>query len=173
MKRTVLIASFLPSGKQIDHGYIMMGKKCPAKLAWNFLKMIRIAKIHLLLVQQTSAVVDHERSNVHTKSADVINARDQTPSETMNSEAGKALKKLKSSEIHRLTYLFRNAHAVAKQNRPLSDYKWLCDIDRAKGLDLGQTYLTEHAVRSFVQSIAKVERKATEVLIGDSFFFPL
>jgi hypothetical protein len=53
----------------------------------------------------------------------------------MVSEAGKTLKLLKSSEVHRLAFLFRNAHAIAKQNRPLTDYKWLCQVDKSKGLD--------------------------------------
>ena len=60
------------------------------------------------------------------------------------SEAGKTLKLLKSSEVHRLAYLLKNAHVIAKQNRPLTDYKWLCQVDKSKGLDIGNTYQTEH-----------------------------
>ena len=76
----------------------------------------------------------------------------------MVSEAGKTLKLLKSSEVHRLAYLFRNAHTIAKQNRPLTDYKWLCQVDKSKGLDIGNTYQTEHAARDFIGCIAKYER---------------
>jgi hypothetical protein len=54
----------------------------------------------------------------------------------MVSEAGKTLKLLKSSEVHRLAFLFRNAHAIGKQNRPLTDYKWLCQVEKSKGLDI-------------------------------------
>jgi hypothetical protein len=49
-----------------------------------------------------------------------------------------------------LAYLFRNAHAIAKQNRPLTDYKWLCQVDKSKGLDIGNTYQTEHMAREYV-----------------------
>lgn len=71
------------------------GEKMSCKTCVEFFKNDKDCKNPFVIGTtnfRTSAVVDHERSNVHTKSADVINARDQTPSETMNSEAGKALK---------------------------------------------------------------------------------
>jgi hypothetical protein len=54
-----------------------------------------------------------------------LSAKRKSTTEKMVSEAEKTvtLKLLKSSEVHRLAYLFRNAHATAKQNRPLTDYK--------------------------------------------------
>ena len=90
----------------------------------------------------------------------------------MVSEAGKTLKLLKSSEVHRLAYLLKNAHAIAKQNRPLTDYKWLCQVAKFKGLDIGNTYQTDHAARDSIDCIAKYER----VFNGDAkyvvaFFF--
>ena len=48
-----------------------------------------------------------------------LSAKGKSTNEKMVSEAGKSLKLLKSSEVHRLAYLFRNAHDIAKQNRPL------------------------------------------------------
>ena len=47
-----------------------------------------------------------------------LSAKGKSTTEKMVSDAGKTLKLLKSSEAHRLAYLFRNAHAIAKQNRP-------------------------------------------------------
>ena len=87
-----------------------------------------------------------------------LSAKGKSTTEKMVSEAGKTLKLLKFSEVHRLAYLFRNAHAIAKQNRPLTDYKWLCQVDKSKGLDIGNTYQTEHAARDFIGCIAKYER---------------
>lgn len=75
----------------------------------------------------------------------------------MQSSAGKALRQLKAAERHRLAFLFRNVHAVAKNNRPLSDYTWLCHIDQAKGLDIGQSYLNQKAALVFLSSIADAE----------------
>ena len=48
-----------------------------------------------------------------------LSAKGKLTTEKMVSEAGKTLKLLKSSEVHSLAYLFRNAHSIAKQNRPL------------------------------------------------------
>ena len=72
----------------------------------------------------------------------VLSGKGKSTTEKMVSEAGKTLKLLKSSEVHRLAYLFRNVHAIAKQNRPITDYKWLCQVDKSKGLDIGNTYQT-------------------------------
>jgi hypothetical protein len=73
-----------------------------------------------------------------------LSAKGKSTTEKMVSEAGKTVELLKSSEVHRLAYLFRNAHVIAKQNRPLTDYKWLCQVD------IGNTYQTEHAAREYV-----------------------
>jgi hypothetical protein len=52
----------------------------------------------------------------------------------MVSEAGKTLKLLKSSEVHKLAYLLKNAHAIAKQNRPLTDLNGCAKLTNPKGL---------------------------------------
>ena len=65
---------------------------------------------------------------------------------------------LKASERSRLVHLLRNAHAVAKNNRPLSDYTWLCEIDRAKQLDIGSTYINEKVATVLIRSIAQTEQ---------------
>jgi hypothetical protein len=86
-----------------------------------------------------------------------LSAKGKSTTEKMVSDAGKTLKLLKSSEAHRLAYLFRNAHAIAKQNRPLTDYKWLCQVDKSKWLDISNTYQTEHVAHDFIGCIAKYE----------------
>ena len=88
-------------------------------------------------------------------------------------EAGKTVELIKSSEVHRLAYLFRNAHVTAKQNKPLTDYKWLCQGDKSKGLDIGNTYQTEHAARDFIGCRAKYERDTTVTLLKESLFISL
>ena len=82
-------------------------------------------------------------------------------------ETGKTVELLKSSEVHRLAYLFRNAHVTAKQNKPLTDYKWLCQVDKSKGLDIGNTYQTELAARDFIGCRAKYERDTTVTLLKE------
>ena len=56
--------------------------------------------------------------------------------------------------------MFRNAHAVSKQNRPISDFIWLAKLDKVKGIDPGEsgTYLNGKACLNFIQCIADSER---------------
>jgi len=79
-----------------------------------------------------------------------LSAKGKSTTEKMVSEAGKTSKLLKSSEIRRLAYLFRN--------RPLTDYIWLCQLDKSKGLDIGNIYQAEDTARDFNGCIAKYER---------------
>ena len=64
----------------------------------------------------------------------------------MVSEAGKTLKLLKSSEVHRLAYLFRNAHAIAKQNRLAIN--GCAKLTNTKGLTL--VILTKQSMRLMI-----------------------
>lgn len=71
-----------------------------------------------------SAIVDDERSLSHLKVASAFHASKRSNTEILTTtEAGKSLQALKQNERERLNTLFRNAHAVIKHDRPLSDYK--------------------------------------------------
>jgi hypothetical protein len=98
-------------------------------------------------------------------------SKSRTVAEKMNSDAGKSLKILKQAERHKVAYLFRNSHAVAKQNRPISDYKWLCKVDQAKKLDIGNTYVNDKAAVDFISCIAQCEKEKTVHILNDSSFF--
>lgn len=77
-----------------------------------------------------SAIVDHERSVSHLKEASAFYASKRSNTEIFTTtEAGKSLQALKQNDRERLNTLFRNAHAVMKHDRPLSDYKWLCSLE--------------------------------------------
>ena len=54
----------------------------------------------------------------------------------------------------KLRLLFRNAHAVAKHKKSISDYNWLCHLDEAKGLTLGRTYPNINDCTTFIKYIA-------------------
>jgi hypothetical protein len=79
----------------------------------------------------------------------------------------------KTAEKARLMYLFRNAHAVMKYNRPISDYTWLCMLDRTKEFDIGQTYLNNKAALEFIKEIAAVESNTTVKILQNSNIFSI
>lgn len=51
----------------------------------------------------------------------------------------------------------RTCHALIKNNRPLSDCTWICDLDKMKGYDLGRTYRNINSAKVFIQCIADFE----------------
>ena len=119
-----------------------------------------------------STIIDHETSKGHITAVEKTDVQKYKCVEVvMQSNAGQALKKLKAAERHKLAFLFRNAHAIAKNNRPLSDYAWLCEIDKAKGIDIGQTYMNGKAALDFLSSIADAERDETKKMLSDAKFY--
>ena len=121
--------------------------------------------------RRVSAVTDHETSKYHLQAVERTSAKQSTDKEVKKSNAGKALNMLQQANPHRMAYLFRNEHAVAKQNKPLTDYKWLCDVDGAKGLDVGDTYMNEKAALSFLNCISETEKKKTAEILKQAKFF--
>ena len=70
--------------------------------------------------------------------------------EIAKSAAGQSLIKLNRYQKPRLMAMVRNAHALAKYNRPIKDFVWLCELDRAKGTDVGDTYVNQQKGREFI-----------------------
>ena len=118
-----------------------------------------------------STVTDHEKTNTHVKASQAVKASTSSKVEVSQSVAGRAMQKIKSADKQRVTYLMRNAHAVAKQNRPLTDYTWLAKLDKAKGLEIGHTYLNEKGALRFIECIADTTRKSIHDLLKAAPFF--
>ena len=58
------------------------------------------------------------------------------------SAAEKAMNSLTKAQNDKLLLLFRNAHALAKKARPYTEFTYLTQLDKAKGLNIGNQYLT-------------------------------
>ena len=67
--------------------------------------------------------------------------------------------KMSSYQATKMSILFRNAHALAKQARPFTDYTWMCTLDKKKGLKIGKTYNNRKQAQKFIGYIADVERQ--------------
>jgi len=118
-----------------------------------------------------STIADHESSRIHIKASEFVKSKNMPDNEIMNSEAGKAVSQLKAAETSRLSILFRNAHSVCKNNRPLTDFIWLCQLDKVKGLDIAETCMNEKAATNFIKYIGISEREQTISLLEKSLFF--
>ena len=91
-----------------------------------------------------------------------------SPSEEAKTDVWGALSLPKAAERHRLFNLLHSAHAVANYNRPLPDFVWLWQLDQAKGIYVGTTYLNNKAALHFVHLIASVESHKSSMVCSES-----
>ncbi|XP_014675266.1 PREDICTED: zinc finger protein 862-like [Priapulus caudatus] len=108
----------------------------------------------------TSAKVDtlncHESSNIHTRSVDIMAGRHRIIT-GVPTEAQKSIESLNKAIFDKLLLLFRTVHALSRAGRPYSDFVWMAQLDQAKGLDTGSTYLNSNSAKEFAKYIAKAE----------------
>lgn len=95
----------------------------------------------------------HDGSDAHKRSVEL-----KLASEADKSQASTILVSLNKNISERLNILFRNAHFIAKEARPYRDYVVISQLDKAKGLDVGETYLNDESASNFVQAIAETVR---------------
>ena len=80
-------------------------------------------------------------------------------------------KKIYIKNYPKLNIMYRTSHALAKHSRPFSDYKWMCELDEAKGLHLGTLYNNVTACRTFTNYISEVAtQKLSEKVVHVPFF---
>ena len=60
--------------------------------------------------------------------------------------------------------------ALAKHNRPFSDYQWQCQLDETKGIKIGKTYRNCESGMQFTKAIAQVDRKSLASAINMAKF---
>ena len=100
-----------------------------------------------------STLVDHQNSQGH-KDSELHAENRKNPGQSV---AEKSIEKINQVAFDRLKHLFRNAHAIAKFNRPFSDFTWMADLDERKGIVIGDTYRNDKACRAFIAAISSVE----------------
>ncbi len=115
-------------------------------------------------------LVQHADSEGHREASRRFAAKNCKPGE---STAEKSLQQLSKSAFDKLDKLFRTAHAIAKNSRPFSDFVWMTELDRAKGVALGQTYINDKSCRDFVTAIAASERLAVQAKFKDANFLSI
>ena len=114
-----------------------------------------------------SVLVDHDASQGHILATEHVKSRAHKPGE---SEAEKCIEKLNSAAFAKLSILFRTSHALAKKNRPFSDFNWMTVLDQLKGLHVGDTYRNDKLCRQFVRAISEVELRKLKIEIEETKF---
>ena len=125
---------------------------------------------HRCASMRYESVSIHDKSDVHAKCVELTDAKKARPGE---SSAEKIVMSLNKNIVSKLDILFRNAHAIAYNNRSFLDFDWMCALDMAKGLDIGKTYTNRASGLDFAHSIADVERSKlkTELELSPFFLF--
>jgi len=85
-------------------------------------------------------------------------------------EAEKIIQTHNVATVTRSKHLFGNAHAIAKNSRPLTDYVWLCELDHKKGVNLENTYQNDKSCKEMIKSIVAVEYLAIKKLVSEAKF---
>ena len=105
----------------------------------------------------------HTKSEGHKQNQLKFDARTKPE----NTPAHKMLVKMNKKTMEQLQILFRSAHALAKNGRPYSDYKWLYMLDEA-------THRNDKRCRDFVKAIRATDlRKGTMSLVKEPPFLSL
>ena len=114
------------------------------------------------------AIRKHDRSLGHTTHMARYKAETAKPG---TSEAVKCVIQLNKALFAKLSILFKNAHALAKNNRPYTDFEWLCQLDEAKGVDIGTSYRTDKKAAEFIHAMAQDARNKIKEEFQESNFF--
>ena len=88
-------------------------------------------------------------------------------------KAHKTMLALKDHTRKQMEFKFRNVHAIIKTNHPISDYKWLNALDRAKGLEHSTTYDNLTAATLFLEFISLVEKEKFSSSMREIKFYSL
>ncbi|KAJ8883584.1 hypothetical protein PR048_015428 [Dryococelus australis] len=101
----------------------------------------------------------HIVSQCHKLCAEIINSRNAEPGKSVEE---KALQSLNKEVLEKMRIFFRNRYAIAKHERPFPDFKWLCEQDKKKSFDIGETYITDKKCAEFISFVGCVEQKKLE-----------
>jgi hypothetical protein len=93
------------------------------------------------------AVKQHEASKYHKHFAPKYQFNQSVTLTVLEqkSDAHQCLEMLQKADYDRLTIKLRTVHAVAKHHKSFRDYNFICRLDAAKGLDIGNQYQSDKA----------------------------
>ena len=78
------------------------------------------------------------------------------PTSSKNETIDGMFSKVDSKNEEKLTKLFNTAFMIAKEELPFVKFNSICDLQTVNGLDLGETYINDHACAEFIDNISEV-----------------
>ena len=89
------------------------------------------------------------------------------------SEAQRIKVSMTETEKKQLRYLFFNMYAVLKNGKPFSDYELQVELDKAKGIEIGNTYLNRMSGIEIARAIDQVSLEALRKEFESARFFSI
>jgi hypothetical protein len=74
------------------------------------------------------------------------------------SESERCVEMINKSLLDKFCILFKNAHYIAKYNRPFADFPLICKLDEAKGLNIGSSY--DKKAQEFVHYCSRSQKQS-------------
>ena len=104
---------------------------------------------------QITSVKSHEQTMTMSHKRECL-AVEAASKPAMDSEAGKILITLNRALTEKLRIKFRSLNALAKHNRPFTDYVWQYELDELKGINVEQDYRSDKPVADFAHHIVRL-----------------
>ena len=125
---------------------------------------------------RTSTLRDHAGTDQHAHAMMLLN-REKSKAQglTVSSYApiARALHKLSNEERARLRRKFDIAYFVATEKLSFLKYSRICELEKKHGVDLGTSYVNEHAGRTFIHYIAEARKEELIDLLRKADFFSI
>lgn len=125
---------------------------------------------------RTSTLRDHAQSDQHAH-AMMLLTKEKSQAQGLGSSSyapiAKALHRLSDEERSRMRRKFDVAYFVATEKLSFLKYPGICELERRHGVDMGISYINEHAGKSFVHYIAEARKQELSNLLSKAKFFSI
>jgi hypothetical protein len=104
------------------------------------------------VVDRRNTLLSHQMSSKHQ----ACQMRGIAKCKQGTGDMDRALAKVNQAEVEWYEKLFNTAYAVAKHNRPFTEYNFLCEVQIKNGVQLGNDHLSRDACVDFIKAISEV-----------------
>ena len=151
-----------------DHSTAMICKSCREKhyseykLTTDYIPTLNELKTKPFIFGSISYRIESLRGHCKTSNTHHYLALKRTiniakeSSQGQMSDAQRVKTTLTEAQKKHLNYLFINMYGVLKRGKPFTTFEFIIDLDKAKGVDIGKTYLNRQAGLEFGKAIGEV-----------------
>jgi hypothetical protein len=114
---------------------------------------------------------NHVKSEMHRMAEDLH--KKETGQRNAAGSSVESVRMMNEAQNNKIFILLRSAHAIAKERQLFTDFIWMCQLNEAKGLDVGATYRNDIACRNFIHHIAEEARDCLKQDLKKASFLSL